>query len=475
MSSIKIKLLALVGSTGIVLLLFIFLYLPNQIKTLTQDIIRDNAGFIVQLLSTNLSMSVQAAILDEGESIEQTIKMLNLGSKDNIIQTVCVLDADLKYLKGDKSRARPAAARGKPDSPIYEKSDDGKLTVLSPLLDNEKNKVGFVEIIFSQKRFYEKKDTVVKKIMFYFALAVVASIILAFFTARKIITVLGSVAGRMYEGAEQVANASSQVSSASQELAEGASEQASSLEESSGSLEEMASMTKQNADHANQADALMKETKQVVGAANDSMSELTMSMDEITQSSEDTFKIIKTIDEIAFQTNLLALNAAVEAARAGETGAGFAVVADEVRNLAMRAAEAANNTSSLIEDTMKKVQQGSGLVEKTNTTFTQVAESASKVAELVGEITAASNEQADGIEQVNKSIAEMDRITQRNAATAEESASASEQMSAQAEHMKVFVTELTTLVGGKSKSKGGFAEKNANRRYESKNLMIEDK
>jgi methyl-accepting chemotaxis protein len=210
----------------------------------------------------------------------------------------------------------------------------------------------------------------------------------------------------------------------------------------------MSSMTRQNADNANQADNLMKEANQVVGRANDSMAGLTASMEDISTASEETSKIIKTIDEIAFQTNLLALNAAVEAARAGEAGAGFAVVADEVRNLAMRAADAARNTAGLIEGTVKKVKEGGGLVAATDEAFTEVANNASKVGELVSEIAAASNEQAEGVEQVNKAVVEMDKVVQQNAANAEESASASEEMSAQAEQMKSFVDDLVTLVGG---------------------------
>jgi methyl-accepting chemotaxis protein len=171
-------------------------------------------------------------------------------------------------------------------------------------------------------------------------------------------------------------------------------------------------------------------------------------MEEISKAGDETSKIIKTIDEIAFQTNLLALNAAVEAARAGEAGAGFAVVADEVRNLAMRAADAAKNTAELIEGTLKRVKDGSALVNTTNGAFAEVADRTAKVGELVSEIAAASNEQAQGIDQVNTAVAEMDKVVQQNAASAEESASASEEMSAQAEQMKGMVGELVALVGG---------------------------
>ncbi|MBI9078033.1 MAG: methyl-accepting chemotaxis protein [Desulfatibacillum sp.] len=273
-------------------------------------------------------------------------------------------------------------------------------------------------------------------------------IVVALLITRSITKPINRIIEGLNEGAEQVSSASGQVSSASQSLAEGASEQAASLEETSSSLEEMASMTRQNADNASQADALMQEAGSVVTRANASMGDLTRSIREISQASEETSKIIKTIDEIAFQTNLLALNAAVEAARAGEAGAGFAVVADEVRNLAMRAAEAAKNTAALIEGTVKKVSDGRDLVDKTNQAFQEVASSAGKVGELVGEIAAASKEQAQGIDQVNKAVTEMDRVTQQNAANAEESASASEEMNAQALQMKEIVEDLVAIVGG---------------------------
>lgn len=280
-----------------------------------------------------------------------------------------------------------------------------------------------------------------------------AAVALGLWMTRSITGALRRVIVGLSEGAEEVASAAGQVSGASQSLAEGSSEQAASIEETSSSLEEMSSMTRRNADNAKEANRLMGEARAVVSAANEQMGRLTESMGEITRASEETSKIIKTIDEIAFQTNLLALNAAVEAARAGEAGAGFAVVADEVRNLAMRAAEAARSTAVLIEGTVKKVKDGSELVGRAEEAFRQVAGSSSKAADLVAEIAAASDEQAQGIGQINTAVSELDKVTQQNAANAEESASAAEEMSAQAESMKQMVAELVALAGGKSGKK----------------------
>ncbi len=259
---------------------------------------------------------------------------------------------------------------------------------------------------------------------------------------------IGELAQSVNSMKQKLGEMVSQSTDMSQTLSDAASQQAAAVEETSSSLDELASMTKQNAGNAAEADRLMSFAKDKTAKTQNSMEQLSGSIKEIVISSEQSQKIIKTIDEIAFQTNLLALNAAVEAARAGEAGAGFAVVADEVRNLAMRAAEAAKNTAGLIEDTVKKIQDGSEVVAKTNEAFAKVAEGARKVRELVGEISSASDEQSQGVEQINKAVAEMDTITQQNAVNAEEFASTSDELSIQAERMKRVVDTLTAIITG---------------------------
>ena len=288
-----------------------------------------------------------------------------------------------------------------------------------------------------------------KWLMGVVALVALGAIVgVAMLLSRSITRPVKGIIDGLRDGAGEVSKAAHVVSVSSNSLADGASEQASSIEETSSSLEEMSSMTRQNADHASEADALMKETNRVVERAGGSMSDLTGSMGKISEAGEKTGKIVKTIDEIAFQTNLLALNAAVEAARAGEAGAGFAVVADEVRNLALRAADAARDTSELIEETVRRVKEGEGLVETTSIAFSGVSENAEKVGLLVTQIAAASSEQARGIEQLNQAVTQMDRVVQQNAASAEESAAAAETMDAQSDQMMGFVDDLVGLVGG---------------------------
>jgi methyl-accepting chemotaxis protein len=349
---------------------------------------------------------------------------------------------------------------GKKPETGYEEQTEGKqyYTVLHPLLNesrchhchgSSRPVLGGVMVRQNSDSMYAGlRSLQYKNILIGFAGIAIILVSLFLLISRLAIRPLNRISTSLDDVADHVSAASNQVSSASYQLAEGASEQAAAIEETSSSLEEMSSMTKQNADHANQAHHLMKEVQQVVSRVKQSMTNLTKSMGDITKASEETQKIIKTIDEIAFQTNLLALNAAVEAARAGEAGAGFAVVADEVRNLALRSAEAAKNTALLIEGTVKRVRGGSELVESSTNEFNAVARSVSELSELIGEITTASVEQAQGIEQINKAVAEMDKVVQQNAASAEESAAASREMDAQADHLKRFVGDLVTLVRG---------------------------
>lgn len=358
-----------------------------------------------------------------------------------------ILELNLKNLKGMEEIASAMLAHRKGvENYVFEGIQ--KIAAYAPV-----EMTGWsVGVTQPRDEFLASAHTIRNGILLVGCVFLALTIVAVLFFARSISRPISRVVQGLSEGAEQVAAASSQVSSSSQSLAEGASEQAASLEETSSSLEEMTSMTRQNADHASEANGLMTEITRVVEESNAAMSALNVSMKDIAGASEETSKIIKTIDEIAFQTNLLALNAAVEAARAGEAGAGFAVVADEVRNLAIRAADAAKNTTSLIETTINKVKEGTQLVNRAGDAFQLVSSSTTKMGELVGEIAAASSEQAQGIDQINKAVAEMDKVVQQNAANAEESAAAAEELNAQAEQMKVYVNELVAVIGGTIKS-----------------------
>lgn len=251
---------------------------------------------------------------------------------------------------------------------------------------------------------------------------------------------LNEVLKQVSDATYQTSSAAGQINESSQSLAQGASEQASSLEEITASIEEITGMSKQNAENASLARQLTDEANTSTEKADIAMGNMNESIRKIKASSDETSKIIKTIDDIAFQTNLLALNAAVEAARAGEAGKGFAVVAEEVRNLAMRSAEAAKNTSDLIQDSVNNTDIGVRIAEEVAAVLTEIRDNFDKVNNLVGEIAAASGEQVQGIEQINQAMGEMDKITQQNAASSEESAAAAEQLAAQS-------TYLTQLVG----------------------------
>ena len=250
---------------------------------------------------------------------------------------------------------------------------------------------------------------------------------------------LDGALGQVASGAEQVSGAAGQISDGSQSLSHGASEQASSLEEVASSLQELASMARQNSSNAQEARGVATETRTSADGGVKSMERLTEAIQRIKASADATAKIVKTIDEIAFQTNLLALNAAVEAARAGDSGKGFAVVAEEVRNLAMRSAEAAKNSTNLIQESVLNANHGVTINAELMAKLVQMNQQAGRVCEVMEEIAASSMQQSEGVTQINKAIEQMNQLTQQTAANAEESASTAEELSAQSGEMQALV------------------------------------
>jgi methyl-accepting chemotaxis protein len=284
-------------------------------------------------------------------------------------------------------------------------------------------------------------------------IALVAGIGLAAAIILKTNKMLHTVAYTLEDGANQVVSAAGQVASSGQSLAEGASEQAASIEETSSSLEEMSSMTRRNADNSQKANDLARQARASAERGSEDMVKMTSAMNGLKTASDDIAKIIKTIDEIAFQTNILALNAAVEAARAGEAGMGFAVVAEEVRSLAQRSAQAAKETAEKIAGTIEKTTQGVEISRKVADALVDIVKRAREVDQLVSEVAGASGEQSQGINQINTAVTQMDKVTQGNAANAEESAAAAQELNAQAEAMKNAVNDLLALVDGSKKDR----------------------
>ena len=279
-------------------------------------------------------------------------------------------------------------------------------------------------------------------------LAVGMAIGVARFVERTVTGPVKQVIAGMTTSAAEVNSAAGQVATSASGLASGASQQASSLEETSASLEEMAAMTTQNAENASQANVMVGHTRDAAERANAAMGRMGSAIERIKHSSDETAKIIKTIDEIAFQTNLLALNAAVEAARAGEAGKGFAVVAEEVRSLAQRSADASRTTAGMIEESRQRAGQGVVASRDVAAALASITGSIDKVTQLVAEVASASREQAQGIVQVNQAVSQMDQVTQRMAASTEEAASTSEQLAAQADELMSLAATVDAVVSG---------------------------
>jgi len=318
-----------------------------------------------------------------------------------------------------------------------------------PIRDSGGKNIGMFYVGVPNTRFDQVVDDITMKVVVSGVVGLIVIIGAGIILMNTIIRPINRVYEILDKTSVQIASASSQVASASQSLAEGASEQASAIEETSSSLEEMSSMTKKSLENSDLMAKTGDKSYLAMKNSHKSLRETDASMKRIAESGAQAAKIVKTSDEIAFQINLLALNAAVEAARAGETGAGFAVVAEEVRNLAMRSAEAARNTEEIIGEMSQEIKDGLALVAKTLADFYVMGDEGKKTNELIKEIDSAMTEQAQGIEQINRAIAEMDKVTQQTAASAEEQASAAEEMTSQADQLTFVSEELLAIVQGR--------------------------
>lgn len=277
-------------------------------------------------------------------------------------------------------------------------------------------------------------------------IAVIAVVLLTI--VRDIVTSMDRITGKLEESSQEISSASSQLDAASQKLAEGTTEQAASIQETSSTLEETESMVQQNRDNTQQAAVLAKKSKEYANKSNSEMQKMMTAMEDLKKSSAEISKIIKVIDEIAFQTNILSLNAAVEAARAGDAGKGFAVVAEEVRSLAQRSAQAAKDTAVIIESNITMSDNGAKLAHEVQQSVSEIDEQSRKVSELLDEISVATDEQAQGVAQINKAVSQMEMVLASNAQTAEESAAASKALYDQTLNMKTVINELDSIVKG---------------------------
>ena len=451
-------------------------YIQQTVNRLADETIRQEVTFLERMVIqgahentvNNLNLLIYLEQLNVGNSEFEEVKATLL---DMTGQTLEQVTADIESLAGTPFAEMPVQAKASITKAVanikaivqnVEAQRNIQESIVSLMLESigdiDRNGIELNEGIFRDIEIH------LLELAWILIVAIVISVGLALFISRKLTKVLKRTIDGLNEGSELVASASGQVSASSQELAAGSQQQAASMEETSSSLEEMSAMTKQNAANASEAKVMMGDARQIVDKVAGHMDDMAKAVEGISHTSQETGKIIKTIDEIAFQTNLLALNAAVEAARAGEAGAGFAVVADEVRNLAMRAAEAAKNTAGLIESTLSAVDKGSDLTRLTIDAYQENTKISAKVGQLIDEMALASGEQVSGIEQINQAIAQVNTVVQQNAGNSEESAAAAQEMSAQAVQMKTFVKNLSMIVNGDQNGNGQAMAVRAERR-----------
>ena len=452
-SSIKARLITMVMCIGFVLVLFMVLVVPLKTQKMANQVMEHDVGFIVDLLTDNLALGMQTQLLDDGAALEQTLALLNQdNSEENIIASVTVLDDQMQFVKGLNSDGSKMENYSKVEVMKLENSSE-TLTAFAPMKDSDGYLQGYVEIVFSKHLFISNVNKFKRFIWGVGIVAMVIIVLVGLVVSKRIVDPLNRAILTLKEGGDQIAASSSQILDSSKELADVAANQASSLDESATGLAELAQQAKNNSKKAQQATQGTEQAQENARQASKAMDQTVAAMKEARESSNKISSIIKTIEEIAFQTNLLALNAAVEAARAGESGKGFAVVAEEVRSLALRASEAADDTAELIKTGVEQSNKSADLVDRAAESISKILEVSESIVKASKDVNRDSDEQSQGIEQINKAVTDLDQVTQRVVATSEQSTAAAGELSAQGNQIKDVVSELMGLVFGMNGNK----------------------
>jgi hypothetical protein len=443
-------------------------YRKIALKNLPTSVIAANMrGIAKDLRSMTFRMGFAENTDEELTAIQERISELSDQYADNAREYVA-----LSFIEGEKDLFEVVQAKWKSWGEILQqctqarmkKTPEGLAEYMTLIKGSfRENANGYFEainelVLFHQEHARMAREQAEKSAQQgnYLSLALIClgtlcSLFIGYFFGRSLARSLLDVVQRITQAGCQVSQTSQQLSTSSQAIAKGSAEGASSLEETVASIEELSSMVKMNADNAKEAASLSQSCHQSAKNGETEIQNLIGAMSDLSKSSKQIEEIINVIDDIAFQTNLLALNAAVEAARAGEQGKGFAVVAEAVRSLAQRSAMAAKDIAKLIQESVQKIERSTKIADRSGSVLNEIVTSVTKVTQLNEEVATASQEQAQGLIQINSAVNQLDEGTQRNAASAEEAATAAEEMSSQALALQGLVIDLTTIIRGKAK------------------------